>query len=53
MEEKNILIDEEAMAMVKANRLREKQSNNTDMERLKYKLAKNGNNTARKHFKRL
>ena len=56
MEEKNILIDEEAMAMVKANRLREERSNSTNMEsmeRLKYKLAKNGNNTARKYFKRM
>jgi hypothetical protein len=53
MEEKHILIDEEAMAMVKANRLREERSNKTDMERLKYKLAKNGNNAARKYFKRM
>ena len=53
MEEKNILIDEEAMAMVKANRLREEQSNNTDMERLKYKLAKNSKKAARTYFKNM
>jgi uncharacterized protein Yka (UPF0111/DUF47 family) len=46
MEEKNILIDEEAMAMVKANRLREEQSNNGNIEKLKYKLAKNSKNAA-------
>ena len=61
MKERNILIDEEAKALVKANRLLEKRKTQpnlnrqaqNDMSRLQFKLAKNGKAYARKAFKKM
>ena len=51
MQEKNIPIDKQAWAIVNANERREEQRNSSEMERLKYHLAKNGKDRARRYFK--